>query len=80
MVVLVKKKQSTPLNDYLDASALGIELVVSVLLGAGAGYWVDKKLSTFPWFTVIGLILGAAAGFLSVYRAFIKGDDDSKSS
>lgn len=70
-----KKRKSSPVKDYLDASALGIELVVSVLIGAGAGYWLDKRLKTFPWFTVIGVALGAAAGFLSAYRAFFQGDD-----
>jgi len=70
------KKKPSAVKDYLDASTLGIELVVSVLIGAGAGYWLDKRLNTFPWLTVIGLILGATAGFLSAYRAFIKSNDD----
>lgn len=71
------KKKPSAAKDYLDASTLGIELVVSVLIGAGAGYWLDKRLNTFPWLTVVGLILGAAAGFLSAYRAFMKSNDDA---
>lgn len=71
------KKKPSAAKDYLDASALGIELVVSVLIGAGAGYWLDKRLNTFPWLTVVGLILGATAGFLSAYRAFMKSNDDA---
>src|SRR4051812_2685688 len=51
-----------------DAAAvsIGIELVVSVMLGLGGGYWLDKKLHTSPWFTLVGIVLGFAAGLRSL--------------
>jgi ATP synthase protein I len=78
LVQQINNKTPAAVKEYLDASALGVELVVSVLIGAGAGYWLDKRLNTFPWLTVIGLILGATAGFFSAYKAFIKSNDDNR--
>src|SRR4051812_555972 len=46
--------------------SIGIESVVSVLLGLAAGYWLDKKLGTSPWFTLVGIVLGFAAGLRSL--------------
>ena len=38
--------------------------------GAGgyAGVWLDKRLGSTPWFTLIGVFVGAAGGFYSMYR------------
>ncbi len=48
---------------------LGIELVVGVAVGLFGGSWLDKKFDTSPWFTVIGLTYGIAAGARAIYRA-----------
>jgi ATP synthase protein I len=32
------------------------------------GYGLDRWLGTGPWLLVVGVVLGAAAGFLAVYR------------
>ena len=50
------------------ASRVGLELVAATLLGAGLGYGLDRWLGTGPWLLVVGVVLGAAAGFLAVYR------------
>jgi len=51
---------------YLD---LGFQFAVAIVIGAGGGYWLDSKLGTLPLFFVVGLLFGAAAGFLTMYRA-----------
>jgi ATP synthase protein I len=48
---------------------LGFEFALAILIGLALGYFVDSKLSTRPVFLLIGLLLGAIAGFLTVYRA-----------
>lgn len=58
--------------------SLGIELVISVLIGAGAGYLLDNWLSTKPWLMVVGFIFGAAAGFRDAYRLIVKADWEDK--
>jgi F0F1-type ATP synthase assembly protein I len=48
---------------------VGIEVVLSVLVGFIGGYWLDGKLATKPWLTLIGLSYGIAAAARALYRA-----------
>lgn len=50
------------------AMRLGTELVVSTLIGVGLGYGLDQWLGSAPWFMVVFLFFGAAAGIRSMYR------------
>jgi F0F1-type ATP synthase assembly protein I len=49
-------------------SAIGIEIALSVVVGLIGGRWLDNKLNTEPFLTVLGMVLGVAAGFRSLYR------------
>ena len=51
------------------AFRLGIELTVATFIGAMLGYGVDQFFGIRPLGLAIGVILGAAAGSLNVYRA-----------
>jgi len=53
---------------------IGTEMVSAVVVGFGLGYALDHWLNTKPLFLMIGLLLGAAAGFMNVYRV-VKGLD-----
>lgn len=57
-------------------SGVGITLVVSTVLGLAGGYALDRWLGTSPWFTLIGLLLGIASGFVSLFRAVGQADRD----
>lgn len=48
---------------------MGIEVVLSIAAGLLGGSWLDKKLDTTPWLTVIGLGYGLAAAARAIYRA-----------
>lgn len=48
---------------------VGLEFGLSVLVGLFGGQWIDKKLGTAPWFTLIGAAFGTAAGIRSLWRA-----------
>ncbi|HHW20334.1 MAG TPA: AtpZ/AtpI family protein [Thermodesulfovibrio thiophilus] len=52
----------------LNASALGINFVLCVVIGAIIGYFIDKVLHSFPWFSIIFLIAGFAAGIKEIFR------------
>lgn len=56
------------LKTFARVGALGIELALTTVLGLLGGRWLDSKLSTAPWLTLVGLILGVIAGFRSLYR------------
>lgn len=49
-------------------SEIGILLLVTTLVGALAGYWLDKQLGTVPLFVVIGFLGGAGIGTIGIYR------------
>lgn len=55
------------------AFRLGTELVVSTVVGAFLGYLLDSWLGTRPWIMVVGVLLGSAAGFRSVYQIATRG-------
>jgi ATP synthase protein I len=42
---------------------IGTSFAASVLLGLGAGYWLDRRLGTSPWLFLLGAAFGLFAGF-----------------
>ena len=47
---------------------VGLTIVLSILLGIGLGLFIDHQLNSAPVATLIGLLLGLAAGVYGVYR------------
>lgn len=47
---------------------MGLGLVISVMVCAAAGLFLDRWLGTTPLFMVLGLFLGAGMGFMVVLR------------
>lgn len=52
----------------LELSTVGITLVLATVLGYAGGAWLDKKLGTTPVLGAIGVLLGAAAGFVQLVK------------
>ena len=50
------------------AMRVGVEMTVATLIGAVMGYALDNYLGTRPWLLLVGVLLGGAAGCLTVYR------------
>jgi ATP synthase protein I len=48
---------------------VGLEVVLSVLLGLIGGWWLDGRLGSGPWLTLLGLAYGVAAAARALYRA-----------
>jgi len=53
----------------LGLSTVGLELGLSVALGALLGRWLDQQWGTEPWLLLTCFMLGLTAGFLNLYRA-----------
>lgn len=47
---------------------LGVEMLVSIAVGALIGYGLDRLFGTAPWLLAIFILFGGAAGCLTVYR------------
>jgi ATP synthase protein I len=55
-----------------DYGTVGLDLVLSILLGFFGGRWLDGKLGGHGWLTVLGFLFGVVAGFRFLYRAAVK--------
>jgi F0F1-type ATP synthase assembly protein I len=49
-------------------TGFGLGWALSVLFFLLIGYWLDGRLGTLPWLTMLGAFVGAAGGFVSLYR------------
>jgi ATP synthase protein I len=59
-----------------ELSTVGLTLVVATVLGLAGGYYLDRWLGTSPWLTLIGLLLGIAAGFVNLFRTVKRAERD----
>lgn len=50
------------------AYAAALTLFASVASLTGAGWLLDRWLGTKPWLLVVGIVLGAVAGFYQFFR------------
>lgn len=75
-----KPDEKPLLKQLLEASSVGIQLVLSTFVGFAIGYYLDKFLKTSPWFTVIFLIIGVFAGFYDLLRIARKQNGPRKKS
>ena len=71
-------------GDYLG---VGLQLGASILYFLFAGQWLDRRLGTEPWLLLLGVFVGAGAGFYSMYRQLVivprereRKDDENESS
>jgi ATP synthase protein I len=49
------------------AMQLGASIVFAIFIGAYIGYWLDGKLGTFPWMSIIFFLFGIAAAGRNVW-------------
>ena len=51
-----------------DFAGVGIQFAAAIVIFLFAGQWLDNKLGTSGWFTIIGVFVGAAGAFYLMYR------------
>ena len=49
------------------ASSIGIAMVLAIFGCLFLGTWLDRKLGTAPYFTLLLLLVGIVAGFRNMY-------------
>jgi ATP synthase protein I len=49
-------------------STLGLEIVLSLIFGFFGGRWLDGKLGTDPWLSVVGFLFGCGAATTAILR------------
>ncbi|MEM6551835.1 MAG: AtpZ/AtpI family protein [Planctomycetota bacterium] len=56
-------------REKLAVAGAGIELAAGICLFAGIGYGIDHWLGSLPWGTVVGALLGFAAGLYLLIKS-----------
>jgi F0F1-type ATP synthase assembly protein I len=56
-----------------DVAGLGVAFAAILVAFSFAGIWLDDKLGTSPWLTIVMVFLGAAGAFYSMYHKLMKG-------
>lgn len=49
------------------AFSFGLTMVAAVFLGIYGGWWLDRRLGTFPVFMLLGVFLGVGVGFYNLW-------------
>ena len=70
-------------KQLLEASTVGLNLVLATAVGLAMGYGIDYAmdkwfgLHTRPWFTIIFLIIGIISGFRDLFRIAKRSENES---
>ena len=63
----MKKETRQSVIQMAYASSIGIAMVLAIFGGLFLGTWLDRKLGTGPYLTLLLLLTGIAAGFWNLY-------------
>lgn len=65
-------------QQLLDAASLGLMFPLSIAIGFGWGWAMDKYLfHTWPWLTAIFTVFGIIAAFINLFRTGMGGNGTS---
>jgi len=64
----MKRETSRTFKELAYYSSLGLSVALAIFIGLGIGVFLDRKFDTTPWFTLIFLGFGIAAGFRNIGR------------
>jgi F0F1-type ATP synthase assembly protein I len=76
-------KKNGGIHDLVKAESmvqLALAIPAGCLVGWAMGAWLDRHFHQ-NWMTVTGIVLGAVAGFIQIYRTaagFLKNDKNDK--
>jgi F0F1-type ATP synthase assembly protein I len=66
-------------GQFMKLTSIGTELLAAVLVGTFIG-WVVNRLfgNKYPWIIAIGVIVGAMAGLLNIYRLIVEEEEKDR--
>jgi ATP synthase protein I len=65
-VIPVKKETRRTFRELAYYSSLGLSVSFAIFIGLAIGVVLDRKFDTSPWFTLVFLAFGIAAGFRNI--------------
>jgi ATP synthase protein I len=68
----MKRETRRAIKELAYFSSLGLSVALSIFIGLAIGVYIDRRYNTTPWFTLVFLGLGIAAGFRNIGLAIKK--------
>ena len=65
-----ESSNSSPISEQLNQSSGSFELVLSVVIFGGLGWYLDRRFGTTPWLTIVLSVLSACGAAASVYYRY----------
>lgn len=62
-----------------DLSTMGIAMVLCIVLGLAAGFYLDRTFGTEPILTLVFIFGGILAGFRIMYKTYMRFFNEGKS-
>lgn len=75
---MANRPPNNKLRDYARYSAIGMQMMTAMLLGAFGGRWLDTRLGTSPFLLLLLLLLGVAYALYIVVRLANNNHNDKK--
>jgi F0F1-type ATP synthase assembly protein I len=63
-----QKEQAEAYRIYIKTSAVGLEVGLSIGIGAVLGYLLDQKFKTSPYCLLVGVVVGAIAAIKRLWQ------------
>jgi ATP synthase protein I len=61
-----KKPDRKPIPGAMEYAGAGLQFALGILLFLYLGQWLDGKLGTAPWLTILGVFVGFGASFYAI--------------
>ena len=59
-------------QNWIKYSNLGFQVIITLLLFGGVGYYLDSKYNYEPVLTIVGLLLGSGIALYSLWVSIFK--------
>lgn len=66
---LIRERYASSKALSSNVGTVGLEFALSLIVGFAGGYWIDGRLDTSPYITILGAGFGLAAGIRALVRA-----------
>jgi F0F1-type ATP synthase assembly protein I len=73
-----RKRNAGMASQISMAMELPLTLIVGVLIGGGAGYFLDHKLHTGPLLLLVGGVLGFAGSMIDIVKKLSRGEKSER--
>jgi ATP synthase protein I len=75
---MMKKEDKQTFKQAVMASTIGFQVAFAPFIGIAIGIFLDWKFNTYPYLTLIWMLIGVAAAGLNYYRFAKQQQDEDK--